>query len=192
MVKSILKNAAVGGLIVFLWTMVSWMVFPWHQYPLKKFANESAVANVISENAPNDGIYILPNTLHYSDKTSKKEISQGMQMLENGPFVFASVRKGGMGKMTPTPFLISLITQFIGALIVCWMLAQTKGLKFKKQVAFVTLFGIGIGIVSQIPNWNWWGFSACYTRVSMLDYIVGWFLAGLAIAKLNKASFKKG
>lgn len=187
MSKSLFKCAAIGGLIVFIWGMLSWMVFPWHKNCFQKFVDEKSVAQVIQQNAPADGIYILPNTMGYTDQTSKEQISSGMELLEKGPFVFASVRKQGVGRITAKPFILNLVTQMIGAWIVAWMLMQAKGLKFKKQVAFVTLFGLGVGVLSQLPDWNWRGFSCCYVLVHLFDYIVGWFLAGLAIAKLNKA-----
>ena len=186
MSKTHLKCALIGGLIVFIWGLFSWMVFPWHQSCLNKFTNESEVANAITNNASVSGVYILPNTFAYSDGTSEQDMSQGMSMMENGPFVFASVCTDGMGKMSMGPFVIALIIQIIGAFIVTWMLMQTKNLPFKKQVGFVTLFGLAVGILGQLPDWNWWGFSFCYILTNIVDLIVGWFLAGFGIAKVLK------
>ncbi len=187
MSKSLLKCALVGALVVYVWGALSWMVFPWHQNCFHKFTDEESVADAIKENAPADGVYVLPNTLGYTDQTSKGEISRGLEMMEKGPFVFASVRKGGVGKMDATPFLLCLLTDIIGALIVTWMLMQTKGMKFKRQVGFVTLFGVGVGVLSQMPIWTWWGFPCCYVLTNFADYVIGWFLAGLVIARINKA-----
>jgi hypothetical protein len=186
MSKNHLKCAVAGGLIVFIWGLFSWMVFPWHQTSLKKFTNESEVATVISENAPTAGMYVLPNTFAYNDKTSQEHMTQGMTMMEKGPFMFASIRPNGMGKMSLGPFILSLFIQIIGAFIVTWMLMKTKGLIFRKQVGFVTLFGLGVGILTQIPDWNWWGFSCVYVLTNLADLVIGWFLAGLAIAKIIK------
>jgi predicted small secreted protein len=187
MSKNHFKCALIGGLIVFIWCLFSWMVFPWHQSSLNRFTNESDVADVISENAPVDGIYILPNTFSYKDgNTSQKEMSAGMKMMEQGPFMFASVKPNGIGKMSMGPFIISLIIDFIAAFIVTWMLMQTKNLPFKKQVGFVTVFGLGVGILGYLPQWNWWGFSYAYVFTHIVDLTVGWFLAGFGIAKVLK------
>lgn len=186
MYKTLVKGAVIGGLTVFIWGLFSWMVFPWHQRCLNKFTNESRVAEVIQNNAPVSGMYVLPNTFSYSPSTSQHEMSHGMQMMENGPFMFASIRLGGMGKMSLKPFIISFIIQFIGAWIISWMLFQTKGLPFRKQVRFVTFFGLAIGILSQLPDWNWWGFSCGYVFINIVDYLIGWFLAGLGIVKVLK------
>ncbi len=186
MSKNHLKCALIGGLIVFIWGLFSWMVFPWHQTCLKKFSNESDVAAVIRDNAPTAGVYVLPNTFSYHDGSTHREMSKGMEMMEKGPFVFASVRPYGIGKMSMGPFLVSLIIQIIGAFIVTWMLMQTKNLPFKKQVGFVTVFGLGVGVLGQLPNWNWWGFSSAYVLANIVDLVVGWFLAGFGIAKVLK------
>lgn len=187
MSKNHLKCALIGGLIVFIWSLFSWMIFPWHQTCLKKFNNESDVADVIRANAPEAGMYVLPNTFAYHDgSTSQKDMTAGMQMLEKGPFMFASVKPQGIGKMTIGPFIISLIIQIIGAFIATWMLLQAKNLPFKKQVGFVTVFGLAVGILGYLPDWNWWGFSSGYVFAHIVDLVVGWFLAGFAIAKVLK------
>jgi len=187
MSKNHLKCALIGGLIVFIWCLFSWMVFPWHQTCLNKFINESEVAGVIRDNAPVAGMYILPNTFAYKDgNSSQNEMAAGMKMMEKGPFMFASVRPSGIGKMSMGPFIISLIIQIIGAFIVTWLLMQTKNLSFKKQVGFVTVFGLGIGILGHLPEWNWWGFSYGYVLTHIIDLVIGWFLAGFGIAKVYK------
>lgn len=182
--KTHLKCAVIGGLIVFIWGIFSWMVFPWHQSCFNKFTNESSVASAIRDNAPVNGVYVLPNTFGYNDQTSQSEMKRGMDMMENGPFMFAVVRPFGIGKMSIKPFIFQLIIQIIGAFILTWMLMQTKGLSFKKTVGFCTLFGLSVGILSQLPDWNWWGFSIGYIFANLIDFIIGWWLAGLAIAKV--------
>jgi hypothetical protein len=180
------KAALVGGLVVFIWGMISWMVFPWHKHCLKKFNDESAVAAVIKKNAPQDGVYVLPNTCCYGESTSQSEMSKGMKMMEEGPFMFASVKTQGVGKMSAKPFLISLLIQLVGAFIATWMFMRTKGLNFRRQVGFFTLFGLAVGILGELPSWNWWGFSAGYALVGIADAVIGWSLAGFCIAKLLK------
>ncbi len=184
MTNNQVRAAIVGGIIVFVWSLFSWMVLPWHQNCFKKFQDESAVGHAIKNNAQGDGVYVLPNTFAYTDSTSQKTINKGMEMMENGPVMFGVVHPNGLGKMTLTPFVISLIIQVIGAFIITWMLLQTKGLAFKKKVEFVTLFGVAVAVLCELPAWNWWGFPAGIVIVNMLDFVIGWFLGGLGIAKM--------
>lgn len=184
--KKLIRGSVIGGVIVFLWCLVSWMVLPWHAMVFQRFSDEDSVANAIRNNAPASGVYLLPNTYTYNASTSVSTMEKGMNMMEYGPTMFASIQVNGMGERTARPFILSLIIQIIGAGIVTWMLLFTKGLKYKQRVWFVTLFGISIGVLGILPAWNWWGLSFGYVVSIFFDLIVGWFLAGLAIAKICK------
>src|SRR5690348_16764595 len=184
--KKLIRGAVIGGAIVFLWCLVSWMVLPWHSAVFKTFIDEQSVADVISSNAPVSGVYILPNTFKYDDSTSASEMEKGMHYMKNGPTLSASVQIHGMGQKTVRPFIVSLIIQILGAGIVTWMVLQTKGLQYNKRVLFVTLYGIAIGLLGIFPAWNWWGMSFAYIFSIFFDLVISWFLAGLAIAKICK------
>jgi hypothetical protein len=184
--KKLIRGAVIGGVIVFLWCLVSWMVLPWHSAVFNSFTDEQSVANAISSNAPVSGVYILPNTFQYNDSTPAAEMQKGMQLMKNGPTMFASVQIQGMGQKTVRPFIVSLIIQIIGAGIVTWMVLQTRALSYKNRVWLVTLYGIAIGLLGIFPAWNWWGLSFAYIFSIFFDLVVSWFLAGLAIAKICK------
>jgi hypothetical protein len=184
--KKWIRGAAFGGAIVFLWGMLSWMLIPWHTLVFKTFANEEAVAETIQTNASVSGIYVLPNTFSYTSSTTSEQMENGLRMLQTGPTVFASVRLEGMGRIHVRPFIVALLFEILGAGIITWMLLQTKGLGFCQRLFFVTLFGVAIGILGVLPAWNWWGFSLNWIFFLLSNLIVGWFLAGLAIAKICK------
>lgn len=184
--KKFIKGAVIGGVIVFLWCLVSWMILPWHAMVFNSFTDENSVANAIRDNAPVSGVYILPNTYSYNASTSTSTMEQGLIMMQTGPTMFASIQVNGMGSRTVKPFIVSLIIQIIGAGIVTWMLLQTKGLNYRQKVWFVTLFGIAIGVLGVLPGWNWWSLSAGYAITLFADLLVGWLLAGFALAKICK------
>lgn len=183
---TLVRCSVIGGLIVFIWGALSWMALPFHKDCFLRFENEYHVAEKIKENAPQDGMYILPNTMRADDNVRYKHITRAKRMLEDGPFMFASVRTNGLGKMSILPFIGSLLTQIAGAFFITWMMMQTKFHDFGRKVGFITLFGLAVGILSQIPDSNWWGFAWKYTIVNIFDFVIGWFLAGLAIAKFSK------
>ena len=188
--SKILKCGIIGGLIVFVWGLISWMILPWHERSLNHFKDEKKVYEVIKENAPESGIYILPNMYAYRDGMSRSErnkmiISQ-QKMMANGPVVFASISRDGVGKVMLKPFVISLFIQIVGAGIITWLLLQTKIVVYKKQVEFITVAGLLVGVLGILPAWNWWAYSTSYTAVLIADLVIGWCLAGLAMGKLLK------
>ena len=186
MSKSLLKASLLGGLVVFVWGMLSWMALPFHKHCFHQFSDESRVAAVIKENAPEKGTYILPYTFDYDENTSKEKARNTVDIMDNGPFVFASVLPYGMGRSMAAPLVTSLIIQIVGAFLIAWLLSQTKGLKFWQKVRFVTVYGLAVGILGLLPAWNWLGFSGTYVLVNMADLIISWWLAGLVIAKMLK------
>ncbi|PWU13116.1 MAG: hypothetical protein C5B45_06630 [Chlamydiae bacterium] len=183
MYKKLAKGAFIGGITVFIWSMLSWMVLPWHTQIYDKFTDEAEVAKVLKENTLQSGMYILPNTSHYSNNTPTKEIRKAEEILKTGPFVFASIKLDGMKKMGAATLEISLCSYILAAAIIAWMLLQTQGLRFLEKTLFVTMVGLLTAILGIIPAWNWWHFSTAYTLVTCLDLVIGWALAGLLMAK---------
>jgi hypothetical protein len=53
-------------------------------------------------------------------------------------------------------------------------------------VIFLAVAGLAASIVSDLPNWNWWGFSGSYTAVMVADSTLTWLFAGLVIAKVAR------
>jgi len=186
--KMLAKCAFIGGIIVFVWGMISWMLLPWHTMAMNKFKDEQRVAEVIRENAPISGVYILPNMYRISgtEEEIQKQMAKDAELMQKGPVMFSSICLTGMDVKSVSPFITSIIINILAAGVITWMLMQTKGLKFMNQVGFITLGGVFVALVGDLPQWNWWGFAGNYIFVCMLDHVVGWFLAGLAMAKLMK------
>lgn len=188
--KRILKCGIVGGVVVFVWGVISWIILPFHENSLHQFKDEKKVYEAIRDNATESGIYILPNMYVYRNGMSQSDMRKMManqqQMMAKGPVMFASICVEGVSGATYAPFIISLAIQIFGGIVITWMLLQTKISAYKKQVGFVTLVGLLVGILGLLPAWNWWGFSAAYTLNCIADLVIGWALAGLAIGKLLK------
>ena len=172
--KACIKAGILGGIIVFLWGAISWMVLPWHMTTLHSFSDEKAVADVILSNTPQSGMYILPMMGAQQETTVQK------------PFLFASIVTEGIPYSMAIPMIIGLIMQIITAILIAWMLTKTSGLSYVERVGFVVIFALAAGIVTYGMSWNWYGFSTDYTLIAFADLLIGWFFAGLVLAKLCK------
>lgn len=190
MLKPLVLGGLLGGLVLFVWGMISWMALPWHLMTLEKFKDEVAVAQTLSANVSGSGVYILPNP-HRQDPSlteaqRKAAEEDSMKRMMEGPFMFASVNPRGGGSMG-TMMGIGLATQILAALMATWLLMQTTGLTFWRRVGFLVTLGLLAGVIVELSHWNWWDFSTAYTAVGLGDLLIGWFLAGLVIAKLVPA-----
>ena len=167
--KRRLVLSVAGGIVLFLWGFISWAILPWHMMVANQFVNEAAVSQVLKENAPQQGVYYLP----FSEE-------------DHGPAqvgAFANVLPQGTEMNMGRQMAVSLFTQIIAAFLVLSLMSMTTGLTYGGKVGFFALVGLIIGYVSHVPYWNWFGFTASYTLVTILDILIGWTLAGLAIAK---------
>jgi hypothetical protein len=160
----------VAAVVLFFWGFISWAVLPWHNAVANKFTNEAQVIQALKENSPQAGIYYLP----FAEEDHKPGQAAGfMNVLPNGFDM-------NMGKMMG----MAIVGQVIAALLVVLLLCHTTGLSYWKRVGFITLTGLTIGYASHFPYWNWFGFSTSYVLVIIADTTIGWFLAGLVMAKL--------
>jgi hypothetical protein len=186
MLKSLVLGAILGGIAAFVWSLISWSMLPWHERALHSFQNEDEVSAVITSHAPVSGNYLLPTGpsqqwLRGEERKAAEEIR--MQKMAKGPLMFAAIRKEGFGSF-PKVLLTQLLCQMFAALLLTWMLLQTSGLSYAGRVTFLAVAGLAASVIADLPDWNWWGYSAKYTAVNLVDYTLTWLFAGLVIAKV--------
>ena len=161
---------AACGIILFVWGFVSWTILPWHDMVAHRFTNEAAVAQVLEENAPRAGLYYLPPA---PERRRTGESAAFVNVSPQGYDMNLWRRLGG-----------AIAGQWIAALLVVLLLAQTTGLGYWRRVVFVALAGLAAASIIPFPFWNWFGFPTPYVVVTLLDTLIAWFLAGLVMAAL--------
>jgi hypothetical protein len=184
MVNNLIKCSLIGGIILFLWSAFFWVVLPWNVCQRMHFSDEQEVAKVIKNNAPQSGIYVLPN-LHQHEN-NPEAMKMAKERMHHGPFVFAAVSLHGKNHMLMKAMAQSLIYKIIIAGFVAWLLLQTTKLGYKKSVKFVTIAGLATALAATVPYSIWFGFSGAFLFCMVIELVIGWFLAALAIAKLSK------
>ena len=77
---------------------------------------------------------------------------------------------------------IEFSTELLEAILVVFLLAQTRIVSFAGRLGFVIVAGILAAITTNVSYWNWYGFPSVYTASYMLIQIVGFFLVGIVAA----------
>jgi len=188
MLKSLVLGTILGGLIAFVWSSVSWEVLPWHEKPILSFQNDEEVSAVIRSHTVKSGVYILPGGPSMVGMTSEQKKAAKatlMEKMQKGPVMFAALQREGFGSYTQG-LVIQLLSLMAAALLLTWLVMQTTGLSYGKRVLFLGVVGLAAGVITELPNWNWWGFSGSYTLVMIADATLTWVIAGLVIAKVAK------
>ena len=180
----IVGGGLLGGAVLFVWGAVSWMVLSWHKPTVHQFKYEVAVeqALVANTNPHGKAVYLLPAS-HHSGAKGEKALAQ--DKTQKKPFAFVVFNPSGYRRMKLN-LILAFLVQTIGAMFVTWLLLQVGKANYLQKVSFIVAFAIAAGIVCYIPNWVWWGFPRDFTLVSVADLVIGWFLAGLVIARITK------
>ncbi len=188
MLKSLVLGTILGGLVAFVWSSISWEVLSWHEKPILSFQSDEEVSAVIRTHTVKSGVYLLPGGPSMDGMSSEqKKAAQAtlMEKMQKGPVMFAAVRREGFGSYTKG-LVIQLLSLMAAAFLLTWLALQTSGLSYAKRVLFLGIVGLGAGVITELPNWNWWGFSGSYTLVMIADATLTWLFAGLVIAKVAK------
>ena len=83
---------------------------------------------------------------------------------------------------------IGLLIPIVSAFLVLTLLGMTACPSYWCRVGLFSLVGLIIGFVSHAYYWNWFGFPISYAVVTILDTLVGWTLAGLAVARFMRTT----
>jgi hypothetical protein len=185
MAKRLALGTLLGGIVLFVWSAIAWIVIPWPGDPLRTFTNEDAVAQAIAASAPRSGNYLLPNepkrTPGMTDKQYKAAGQAAMDRMTRGPMIFAAVRLEPMGSTT-RPLIIQFLMQLLLALMAGFLLLQTGRLSYQGRVFFLTVVGVIIFVGGHVDEWNWWSFSNAYMLMQFGAIVIGWLLASLVMA----------
>ena len=69
MVKQIIFGGIVGGITLFMWGFISWVVLSWHFGTVKQHEGINTVVENITEHVPESGVYYFPAmTLDHDDE----------------------------------------------------------------------------------------------------------------------------
>jgi hypothetical protein len=187
----ILLTAILGALVMFIWTFIAHTFLPLGEAGVRTIPHEQVVIDAL-ESAIGDqsAIYIFPSGGAGPDATRE----QKQEAMKRVPALYAT-QPSGMLVYHPAgrPFAfgrwlgVEFVTEFIEALLVIWLLTQTRIGTFGGRLGFVFVAGVLTAISTNISYWNWYGFPGDYTASYMFIQIVGFFLIGLAAGFLIKS-----
>jgi hypothetical protein len=184
----ILLTAFLGGIVMFIWTSIAHMALPLGEAGIREIPNESAVVSGMQSNiGEQTGLYIFPspgvgkNATREEKNEAMKHMAEKMAASPSGILMYhAPGRPFAIGKWLSIEFG----TELLEAILVVFLLAQTRIVSFVGRVGFVLVVGILAAITTNVSYWNWYGFPGAYTASYMLIQIIGFLLVGVVAALL--------
>jgi hypothetical protein len=182
----ILLAAILGGIAMFIWTSIAHMVLPLGEAGIRELPNEAAVLDAMKTNiGESRGLYLFPGTGLGPDATREQKREAMKQMnekLASNPsgllMYYPPGRKFAFGRLLSVEFA----TELLEAILVVFLLAQTRIDTFIGRVGFVFVAGILAAIATNISYWNWYGFPKRYTVAYMFIQVVGFLCVGIVAA----------
>ncbi len=184
----ILVAGIAGGIVMFFWTSIAHMALPLGEAGINEIPNESAMLSAMQGNiGDKTGLYIFPglgvgkNATKEAKNEAMKQMQQRIAANPSGILMYHPPgRQFAFGKSLAVEFS----TEVLQAILVIWLLAQTRVGSFAGRVGFVLIAGILAAITTNVSYWNWYGFPGVYTASYILIEIVGFFLVGIVAALL--------
>lgn len=184
----ILLAGVLGGIAMFVWTSIAHMALPLGEAGIREIPNESSVLSAMqSSMGDTAGLYIFPglsvgkNATHDEKNEAMKQMQQRIAANPSGILMYHPPgRQFAIGKS----LAIEFGTEVLQAILVIWLLAQTRIESFAARVGFVLIAGILAAITTNLSYWNWYGFPVVYTASYILVEVIGFVLVGVIAALL--------
>jgi len=94
------------------------------------------------------------------------------------------------GGQLGTEFATNCLSSLIAAALVYLTLGSLSS--FSKRVLFVTVIGLSARIAVNVPHWNWYGFPTAFMMGEIVEHVIGFAAAGIAIAAIIKPAASLG
>lgn len=172
----------VGGIVFFLWGAVAHMMLPIATMGMKVPTDQQAVLAAIAPTTHGAGVYEYPSIA--PDKRNDEAAVKAFNDANHGSaYAFVIYQPGGNpepGNMTP-----NLIRQFVSDTLSALVVAFVLGLGafgLAKRVFIATALGAFSALTISVPYWNWYMFPLDFTIGSVMNQVIGWLIAGIAIS----------
>ncbi len=182
----ILLAGILGGIAMFIWTSIAHMALPLGEAGLREIPNESTVLSAMQSSiGEQTGLYIFPdpgvgkNATRQEKNEAMKHMGEKMATSPSGILMYhAPGRPFTFGKWLGIEFG----TELLEAILVVFLLVQTRIASFFGRVGFVLVAGILAAIATNVSYWNWYSFPCVYTAGYMFIQIIGFLCIGIVAA----------
>ncbi len=182
--------AILGGIAMFIWSFIAHDLLPLGETGMLEFKDEAAMLDALKTNLGNArGLYHFPGHKAGPNATGQEKsdaMKRAMEKAATGPsgiLLYHPTREFSFGKLLGIEFA----TELLEAMLVVFLLTQTRIESFSGRIGFVLVAGILAAITTNIPYWNWYGFPSNYTTAYMSIEITGFLCVGLVAALLLKS-----
>ena len=178
----VLVAGLIGGILMFLWGVVAHMALGLGNVGLKQPASESVVLSTLHEGLGDKaGVYILPS-LDPKKMGDAAEVIAYQQQAIRSPYAWVVYMPQGddmtrmgpqIGRQWASDTLSALALAFVMGL---------AGLGFRRRLTLAAVAVAFAWLSTMVPYWNWYRFPLDFTWAALIEQLIGWLIAGAAMA----------
>jgi len=177
--KRVILAGVLGGLAMFLWSSIAHMVLPLGRAGISEIPNEQTLlGSMHSALGTSPGLYFFPGM------GSDPDMQHYEQKLAASPSGILIYHPPGGKALTPGQLATEFLTELSEALLLAWLIAQTRFESFIAKASFSAVAGLLAVLPTNMSYWNWYGFPSSYTFVYMFVEFMGFIVAGLVASSL--------
>jgi hypothetical protein len=180
-IKQMIVATALGCAIMFIWGAFSHMVLL-IGVGFTALPNEDKVIETLKSSIPEQGLYFFPGK-DFRKKYAPEEESAFAKKFKFGPVGILVYRPVGGNPLSLDKLITQLLSEFIAVFVAAFITSLILGSYWKRVFVVTLLGGLACVAVSTI-YWNWYEFPTPFFLAQLIDITVGFFLAGLIIAKI--------
>jgi hypothetical protein len=122
-----------------------------------------------------------------SRRMSEEEQKAWAARYTAGPTGLMNYSPGGEGPMTGRQLSSELLSDVLAGCVAAFAVSLTVA-PFGRRVLLVALLGLFAWLSISVSYWIWYRFPAAFIVAEGFDQVVGWLLAGVALAAMFKRS----
>jgi hypothetical protein len=166
--KSLIVGTLAAALTLYVWQVISNVALPWHTATMHEWegAANNTVVQALRANAPVNGVYVS-NQGVLAAVSFTPDLADKTQL---------------MGSMLGKQVFINLIVGFLLALV----LARIGTAAPARVATTFALVGLAAGLVTELSNWNWYGYDLAFSLVNVAELTISWLLAGFVLALIQR------
>lgn len=177
----IVITGLIGGAVFFFWGFVAHMLLPIGEMGMKSAANEDSVLAAARDGLPGEGVYFLPGLAPEKMGDAEAVKAYGEKAKAN-PYLLIIYQPQGkdmtdMGRQLATQWVSDTLSAFVVAFVLA-----LGAFGFGKRVLVASAVGLFSWLTISVPYWNWYRFPLDFTLGNLLEQVIGWLLAGAAMA----------
>ncbi|GAB2545390.1 hypothetical protein [Rhodanobacter koreensis] len=178
----VLVAGLIGGIVMFIWGVAAHMALGLGNVGIHQPVDENAVLTTLHEGlGERAGVYMLPSFDPKQMNDPYKVRAYSLKAIRS-PYAWVVYLPQGedmlqMKQQIPRQWA----SDTLGALALAFVMGLA-GLGFRRRVAVAAAAAVFAWLSTMVPYWNWYRFPLDFTLAALIEQLIGWLIAGAAMA----------